>query len=189
MFQTTTKLRDADVALFTGGEDVTPSMYGEPVGRFTGNNLGRDKAEALAFDLCNDMGVKKLGICRGSQFLTVMSGGSLIQDVTGHGGTHEVYTDKGDVFLMSSTHHQMMNPFVLKPGEFVVRAWAEKRSINYLNGWNQNVPEFRDRGIDPEVVWYPKTKSLCIQPHPELMRPDSPGVEYCRQLVREHLLG
>ena len=188
LFHSVESVRDADVVMFTGGEDVHPSLYNEPVGRFTQSNFARDKHEQLTFEYANQLGKKMIGICRGSQFLTVMNGGKLVQDVTRHGETHEVYTADGDVMLMSSTHHQMMNPFELPIRDYDILAWAEGRSAQYLNGLNKPIEGFKERGTEPEIVWYPKTKSLCIQPHPEIMRLESPGVQYCRKLIKEHLL-
>lgn len=188
LFQVTTKLREADVCLFTGGEDVTPSMYGQAVGCRTFSSIDRDRREALIFAQCEDMGIAKLGICRGSQFLTVMSGGSLIQDVTNHaiGSMHEVICEDGRVRFFTSTHHQMMNPFNVK--EFKLLGWSEGISKHYLDGENKNNSSFAERGIEPEIVWYPKTQALCFQPHPEMMADDSKGVEYTRKLIKQYLL-
>lgn len=188
LFHTVENIRQADVVMFTGGEDVHPSLYREPVGRFTGTFFARDEHERVAFDIANALDLGMIGICRGSQFLTVMSGGKLVQDVRNHTETHEVFTEGGRTLLMSSTHHQMMNPFEMPKKDYHILAWAEGRSGEYLNGWNQPIAGFKERGIEPEVVWYPKTKALCIQPHPEIMRFDSAGVQYCRKLVKEYLL-
>lgn len=60
----TKSLEDADVVLFTGGEDVDPSLYGKKKHRLTFSNLSRDLEEKAIFEkvhpdqLC-------LGICRG----------------------------------------------------------------------------------------------------------------------------
>lgn len=53
-----------NLILFTGGEDVTPSFYGENKGKFTKNNRHRDDVEQ---DLFHRMyyQIPKLGICRG----------------------------------------------------------------------------------------------------------------------------
>ena len=60
----TKSLEEADVVLFTGGEDVDPSLYGAQNHRATSSNLDRDLEEKAIFgkvkpnQLC-------LGICRG----------------------------------------------------------------------------------------------------------------------------
>jgi len=76
-----------------------------------------------------------VGICRGSQFLTVMSGGRLFQDVSGHAimGTHLIKFKDGSSLGITSTHHQMMNPFYLSKNEYDLIAVSEKnRSSKYL---------------------------------------------------------
>ena len=42
-------IEDADMLQFTGGSDVTPSLYGEKAHPTTYNNPGRDRIEAHAF--------------------------------------------------------------------------------------------------------------------------------------------
>ena len=60
----TKSLEEADVVLFTGGEDVDPSLYGAKKHKATSSNLNRDLEEKAIFEkvkpnqLC-------LGICRG----------------------------------------------------------------------------------------------------------------------------
>lgn len=64
----TDNLEDADVVLFTGGEDVDPSLYGCEKHITTYSNLKRDLAEKEIFEkvrkdqLC-------VGICRGLRII------------------------------------------------------------------------------------------------------------------------
>lgn len=57
-------MKDANIVLFTGGEDVDPSLYGCECHRTTSSNIARDLKEKDIFEqvrsdqLC-------LGICRG----------------------------------------------------------------------------------------------------------------------------
>ena len=161
------KNENINLVLFTGGEDVEPSFYGEDKGRFTRCNKSRDNLEfQMAADFYN---VPKLGICRGAQFLTVHSGGRLIQHVENHGVSHNIvfkYPVKG-TYEISSTHHQMMYPFNLKEEDYRICAYSEYfRSELYYNGNNKNI-DLPKNFVEPEVVYYPKTKSFCIQGHPE----------------------
>lgn len=168
--------KEADVIIFTGGEDVDPSLY--PIGvvrsATTISNLSRDKYEKSIFDSYKESGKLLIGICRGSQFLTVMNGGILFQDVQNHamGGLHPIETADGEKLFITSTHHQMMNPYILQDNEYELIAWAApKRSASYyaMNGY----VEFSESFKEPEIVYYPKTNSLCIQGHPEYMNPKS----------------
>lgn len=71
-----------DGILFTGGHDVDPELYGEKNGGLTGELVpARDSMEGklLKAALERDKGV--LGICRGLQFINVMLGGTLYQDI------------------------------------------------------------------------------------------------------------
>lgn len=58
------KLEDAKLVVFTGGEDVTPSLYGCEKHRTTYNNPKRDEAEVKVFKQIRPDQVV-LGICRG----------------------------------------------------------------------------------------------------------------------------
>ena len=48
----TADLNEADMVCFTGGEDVTPSLYGDAQHKYTGNNVYRDTKEAQIFEQC-----------------------------------------------------------------------------------------------------------------------------------------
>jgi len=163
------KIKDIDLALFTGGEDVDPAYYEESKGRFTSCNKKRDQIEHKMF--MSSLSAPKLGICRGSQFLTVMCGGKLIQHVEGHGigGTHPidiVYPFEQKVEI-TSTHHQMLYPFNLPKENYLMCAYSTNhRSGVYLNGNNENISLPEDF-VEPEIVYYPKYTSLAIQGHPE----------------------
>jgi len=104
-----TSYEDAEFVQFTGGEDVSPILYGENnVG--SGCNPRRDVVEVAIFRDAFRKQKNLLGICRGSQFLNVMSGHSLWQDVDQHaiGGGHIAILYDGSEVKVSSTHHQMM---------------------------------------------------------------------------------
>lgn len=58
------RVEDADVVLFTGGEDVDPSLYECEKDRYTHSNKKRDLAEKKIFELVKPTQLC-LGICRG----------------------------------------------------------------------------------------------------------------------------
>lgn len=159
---------EADVIIFMGGTDVNPLLYGEKKHHTTNNpDVVRDAGEVGLFLQYPDK--VKLGICRGSQLLTVVNGGKLVQNVNNHaiGGQHEM-SYNGKTVTATSTHHQMMYPFNLPEENYEIIAHCENRSNEYSGGNGQmKVP------VDPEVVLYPKTKSLACQPHPEWMAENS----------------
>lgn len=179
--------RPGDIAfvLFTGGEDVDPAYYGEKVGGRTGCNPARDRREAATFNLAKEHGIPMVGICRGSQFLCVMNGGRLAQHISKHaiGGQHTIRTHDGRLIEVTSTHHQMQLP----PAGATVIAVAEPRiSGTYLNGDDEEIDPRPDH--EYEAVFYPGTRSLAMQWHPEYMDSDSDGFLYAGQLVREFII-
>lgn len=158
--------------LFTGGEDVNPKLYEEPTGKYTNYNERRDLIEQDIFHNLT-YSVPKLGICRGSQFLTVMCGGKLIQHVEGHaiGNVHPINViyneDEEEVVNITSTHHQMLFPFNLNDDSYEIKAYSSYfRSSTYLNGKNEET-KLPKNFVEPEIVFYPKYNSLAIQGHPE----------------------
>lgn len=174
----------ADLICFTGGADVSPSFYGDLKHRTTHNDLWRDENEKHLFETALEYSIPMVGICRGGQFLNVMSGGRMYQDVTGHTRSHSI-TDKftGEVVYVSSTHHQMIMPS--ERCEIV----ATSTDVHSKREWyDQEV--FRhdetDEGI--EVVYYPTTNALCFQPHPEFKSVEYVGMQkYFRSLLKRYL--
>ncbi len=72
--------------LLTGGPDIDPALYHEPVDGATDVDPARDGLEQLAWREAERRSVPVLGICRGLQAINVFSGGSLLQDVPSHAG-------------------------------------------------------------------------------------------------------
>ena len=71
-----------DGLLFTGGHDVSPSLYGEaPLGDLVLSERKRDSMEKVALDIALSQDKPILGICRGLQFINVYFGGTLYQDL------------------------------------------------------------------------------------------------------------
>ena len=162
----------ADFVQFTGGSDVNPSLYGEARHPTTHYNSERDQREARIFDMCVARGIPMAGICRGGQFLNVMCGGAMYQNVDNHAlpGTHlTVNLETGGFIACTSTHHQMMRP---TDEAEILGVASESTHYEYMQ--DGRIKYHRpDRGQDVEVVFYPKQKALCFQPHPEYMDPHS----------------
>ena len=189
----TDKPEHADLAMFTGGSDISPDLYNAPYGSRTYDSPSRDKHEVEMFNFFRDEEVPMIGICRGMQLFNALLGGSMIQDVTGHaGGDHTVVFDNykdagGDTLVLpfSSLHHQMVDPRKIKKGWDIIGRSEEKRSRHYLDGQDQD-----QDGIDTEIelIYFPEINSIGIQGHPEFMPSESPSVKFWRSLIRERLL-
>ena len=70
-----------DGFLFTGGQDVTPELYGAKVTPSVVSSPERDKLERLLLSKALPSDKAILGICRGLQFINVFLGGTLWQDL------------------------------------------------------------------------------------------------------------
>lgn len=182
------KFLKGDVLLFEGGTDVNSALYNEPKSYFSDTpDFWRDAFEYKLFKRAKNEGIAMFGICRGAQFLCVMNGGSLIQHVTGHTSSHWITTEKELRYHVPSTHHQMMAP----KGNFDLLAWSsEEISEVYIGGDNKTSREklkpvhYRE----PEIVFWPETKCLSVQSHPEYLEKNDSFVKYCCTLIQEKLL-
>ena len=71
-----------DGFLFTGGHDLSPELYGQEILPLCGERCPeRDAMERLLFPAVMELDKPVLGICRGLQFINVMLGGTLFQDI------------------------------------------------------------------------------------------------------------
>lgn len=159
-----------DIALFTGGADVHPFLYGEKVHAKTHFDLGRDYVDSAAFHKL-DSDVPKVGICRGAQFLNVKSGGRLYQDVNKHAlleGHDAIDTTTSEVIKVTSTHHQMIRP----SGDAFIMLEADESTTRATEGTSWYPAGYEEP--DVEACFYYNSNSLCYQPHPEF-----PGYEAC----------
>jgi GMP synthase-like glutamine amidotransferase len=160
--------RLADVIVFPGGLDVDPSLYNEPVGQRTSTNRDLDHMWVNVYARAMKAGKKVLGICKGSQFLTVMAGGTLFQHVEKHArmDMHPIEVN-GNTYNVTSTHHQMMNPFDLPKDSYEILAFTPERlSTIYLDGYDDPV---EDPPKEVEAIFYKGNGALAIQFHPEFM--------------------
>lgn len=177
-------LEDADIIIFTGGEDVDPSLYQCERYPNTFSNIQRDLEEKAIFDNIKPNQLV-IGICRGSQFLCVMNGGKLIQDVNNHAIKHthtivELNTHRD--YEITSTHHQMQYPFDIPKEQWTCLFITSRyQHADYYAGDKiTNVP------YEPEVVLYHrnnKPKCLAIQGHPEYMQHESPIIIRLNEII------
>lgn len=184
-------IKDANIVVFTGGEDVDPSLYGENAHYSTYSNLARDLEEKKIFESIQPNQLV-VGICRGSQFLCVMNGGKLVQDCDNHGifGTHPIIDILEDeVYEITSTHHQMQYPYNINPDYFTLQAISYGNRSYYYAGDGILDLNVQNNG-EPEIVIYhkpDKPRCIAIQGHPEYMRKEAPIVSYLNNLINKNL--
>jgi gamma-glutamyl-gamma-aminobutyrate hydrolase PuuD len=151
----------ADVVVFTGGPDVNPMYYGEEPHPKTYFDENRDLADIDLYMKCVENGIPMFGVCRGAQFLHVMNGGALYQDVNHHHGDHTMWDTRTKrlVQRVSSVHHQMVQP---EPG-MVVLGTSSKSSERWINATDKVTGTMQD----VEAFFYRDTLCLGVQGHPE----------------------
>ncbi len=152
-----------DGFIFSGGEDIDPSYYGEEKSKYIKNICTkRDKFEEKLFKSVFKTGKPILGICRGMQIINVFLGGSLHQHIEGHVQnaerdirTHNVDIVKGSLLwsvlcrrevAVNSFHHQ------------AVKRLAPELCIDALSAQDRYVESFHHEK-HPFL--------LCVQWHPE----------------------
>lgn len=176
------EMEAADLVVFCGGEDVTPDLYNQHTHPTTHHNPERDDREWHIYREAKELGLPCVGICRGGQFLHVMNGGSLYQDVDNHaiGGTHEAYIVADLVPVqVTSTHHQMMQMDYGKECMVLMKAYQSTRKVamSLMSGPAVERTYHIDKGEDIEALYWIHTNDLCFQPHPEFDR-----AEECRKV-------
>ena len=149
-------LGDMTGLLLSGGTDVDPARYGQPVRGSIEIDQDRDALEASAWEAATARDLPVLGICRGLQVINVLLGGSLLQDVAGHTGpawpahpapSHPIRVVPGTrlarvlfprnvgggVIEVNTYHHQGVRASDLAPG-LLANAWANSAAGELIEG-------------------------------------------------------
>lgn len=177
-------VRDGDafkLVLFTGGEDITPSFYGDT----SPHNMcfyseKRDRMETEILGIARALGIRCIGICRGVQFLNVLAGGKMYHDVSRHAGIrHHMTTAMGEEFEINSLHHQMIIP----PKDSHLIGWSTDRMSLRYYGDKDSLVDGPDK--EPEAVLLPSLESAGVQYHPEMMQDRTEGYKWFEQLARD----
>lgn len=180
----TNDLKKAKIIIFTGGEDVDPSIYGKKKLPQTHSNIERDLREKEIFEKIRPNQLV-VSICRGSQLICVLNGGNLVQDCRGHAlyTTHPIISTKDNmVYEITSTHHQMQDPYSLPKEDYDILFYSTDGYEFKGDGINLKKLE----NMNPEVVLYHKAglpKCLAIQGHPEMI-PESPVAKMLDKLIK-----
>lgn len=168
-FERANTVDDADLIVFNGGVDVDPKLYGQERHKSTQTpNESRDAYEKAVYEEALKQGKPMFGICRGAQFLHVMNGGELWQDVDGHAGPdHMIYDIEDDVFVMATSyHHQML---ALNSKIDVLAVCKDQISRRFeSDSFKLSLPNPDDVEIEIEAGYYKDTKCLFVQGHPEV---------------------
>ena len=157
-----------DGFLFTGGQDVTPELYGmkDATGTIV-PSPERDRLETLLLEKALQADKTVLGICRGLQFINAFLGGTLWQDLPSQHPsdivhrqgkpygvpTHKVMLDGDlkpllgkDVLEVNTLHHQAikdladdLTPMAVAPGGLIEAARMTSKRFVWAVQWH---PEY-----------------------------------------------
>ena len=175
-FERASTIEDADVVVFIGGSDISPTLYGEPNVHAVGVDSTRDLFETQVFEKCKSLGKTMFGICRGAQFLHAMNGGKLWQDVNNHGGrSHNIIDIEFDVRVKAtSIHHQMLQ---FKDDLTLVAVCEDQVATSFKDG-TTTMTLHKGKGnsgideLEIEAGAYDATRCFFVQGHPEIGDPE-----------------
>jgi len=157
-----------DGFLFTGGQDVSPALYGEITKSYCGETCEkRDVMEAYLLRRAIEHDKPFFSICRGIQILNAVMGGSLYQDIPSE--------------LPSELIHKQKPPYDLPShdveisGELAELLKTNRLSVNsyHHQGIKRLAPGLTacaksDDGLTEAVTVSGKRFALAVQWHPEL---------------------
>jgi gamma-glutamyl-gamma-aminobutyrate hydrolase PuuD len=186
----TMQMDQADIAVFPGGADISPSLYNRKPHSATAPNPATDAREVPMFKRAVELGLPIVGICRGAQLACALAGGELVQNQY-QPYEHEIQTPFGKDVNVLSIHHQAMYPWDIPYDDWEIYGWSEKISSFHHDADCKEMVDGhpKARGRELEIVYFRKIKCLAIQSHPEMTRKNSQEVEYCRFLVSQLIKG
>lgn len=174
--------RDFKLVLFTGGQDISPCLYGEK-GAKSYHIYERDLSEARIHNIAKEQSIKMAGICRGAQFLNVMAGGRMMHHIENHTGcSHYVETCRNELILVNSLHHQMIVP----NDNVHVIGWSKYKLSPIYFGKHDKKEDWK--GPETEAIVIPSTLACGVQWHPETMNKGSDGYQFFYNMVENLLI-
>lgn len=157
-----------DGLLLTGGADIDPARYGQPLdAQHEGFEALRDASEDALLAAALEADIPVLGICRGAQMLNVHLGGTLHQHLPNVVG-HDRYRTPGARF-----HPE---PISITPGSQLAELLGGATEVNGPVEHHQAIDEVASglvvtaRGSDgvvQGVEWPDKRFVVAVQWHPE----------------------
>lgn len=162
--------------LLTGGIDVTPSFYGGALdypGQPDFFLPERDEFEKLIYEYSQTFKIPVLGICRGMQYINILEGGKVLEDIgpanlihkkEAEDKVHQVNIGHNSMLyaiiglkngMVNSAHHQGVTEYSLS-NNLMANSYADSTDL-LIEGL-----EFKDKTN--------KSFMLAVQWHPERMK-------------------
>jgi len=183
----TNDIREANFCIGLGGSDVSPSFYNMPDSGLCHSVYSVDIQEYKDYKKAIELKKKIVGICKGSQWLSVLAGGKLFQHID-HDYIHKIKTFDGKELLTNSLHHQMSDLEELaENSDYKLLAWSESLSNFHIDGNSDD----RKCSKEPEAILFPKINGLGFQMHPEMIFKSAgknhPFINWSREILNKFL--
>jgi hypothetical protein len=183
-FVSPSSLATSQVVFGIGGYSsnlLRPARYGV---RSVDPSLDRlsvpDREEAV-IKLLRDPVIKnnlKVGFGWGAHLLAVYNGAKIIQSLDGHDEPHPVMVDGIGVITCRVPHTQAMTPYTLLPEKYQVLAYSFCGKNRVLApGSTLNT------SIDFEILYFPETRSLCVEGYFGYIGPADNYIVAIRQII------
>ena len=172
-------LERLDGLVLVGGRDIPPWAYGEEP-TVTVLPMPRERWEFESKLLRRWLGTDKpvLGICLGSQFVNVVQGGTLIQDIPTEVGDQVVHSTRAGVYHRVTIDPNSRLHAIL--GELQVDVWARHHQAVETVGEGLTVVARSDDGLVEATEIRDRPFGLFVQWHPERME----GTEHRERIFR-----
>ncbi len=151
------QVKNFDLIIVPGGEDVNPRLYNEP-NNYSSINEQRDAVEVPIVKQALSLRKKIYAVCRGHQLVNALSGGKLFQDLMEeknltHSGWHPLDEINDPIIqkyfggkMVRSTHHQAVRNTHLTITSMHKGVIESCRGNNIIT--TQFHPEFQDGNED-----------------------------------------
>jgi len=162
-------LEMVDGLLISGGNDVSPEMYGSKENKCGTLDRSRDAMEKYLLEKALEKDMPVLGICRGVQLMNAALGGTLHQDLPSEGYPNHtiVEFDRNVVTHTVEVKESTLLAEILGSGELGVNSFHHQAVDKLADGLE--AAAVSKEGI-VESVYMPGRKFvLAVQWHPEMM--------------------
>lgn len=132
-------MENVDCVLFPGGSDISPTLYYDEAGWHgieadTDYSAERDVSDYLLLSYCLEHDIPILGICRGMQMLSVVSGAEIIQDIA------QWYEEDGkaydDMHRDPEREDFLSHPVNIVSTDSLIYQIVGKNTINGVPSWH-----------------------------------------------------
>lgn len=172
-----------DKLILIGGQNVTPSFYGqEPTAVERDYTIERDLCELKVIELARQYQKPLFTVCRGTQLVNVAMGGSLHQDIPGHWQSDEPHETTQTISILPDTRLATIYGREAQTNSY------HRQAIDVLaNGLRVVARATDDQTIEAIEATDPDFRYLGVQWHPELLHQVSPGDLKLFDYVVNHL--